>query len=85
MPTPEFVQYLRARIGTHPLWLSGATAVVFRDGEAGEEILLVRRADNGAWSPVCGIVDPGRSRTRPRFARCGRRRASSPRSTGSSG
>ena len=59
MPTPEFVQSLRARIGTHPLWLSGATAVVFRDGEAGEEILLVRRADNGAWSPVCGIVDPG--------------------------
>ncbi|WP_424466897.1 NUDIX hydrolase [Pseudoclavibacter helvolus] len=25
----------------------------------GEEVLLVRRADNAVWSPVTGIVDPG--------------------------
>lgn len=33
------------------------TAVVF-DGD-GDRVLLVRRSDNGAWTPVTGIVDPG--------------------------
>ena len=43
-------------IGHHPLWLPGVTAVITRgDGH----ILLVKRADNGAWTPVTGIVDPG--------------------------
>jgi ADP-ribose pyrophosphatase YjhB (NUDIX family) len=55
MATPDFVLALREKIGHHPLWLSGVTAVVLR----GDEILLVRRADNGAWTPVTGIVDPG--------------------------
>ena len=55
MSTPEFVLALREKIGTAPLWLSGVTAVVLR----GDEILLVRRADNGAWTPVTGIIDPG--------------------------
>lgn len=55
MPTPEFVQRLRRKIGTDLLWLAGATAVVF-DGQA---VLLVKRADNGQWTPVTGIVDPG--------------------------
>ena len=41
-------------IGDHPLWLPGVTAVITR----GDEILLVRRADNGTWTPVTGIVDP---------------------------
>lgn len=26
---------------------------------AGYEVLLIRRADNGEWTPVTGIVDPG--------------------------
>lgn len=55
MATPDFVLALRERIGTHPLWLCGATAVVTR----GRDVLLVRRADDGQWSPVTGIVDPG--------------------------
>jgi 8-oxo-dGTP pyrophosphatase MutT (NUDIX family) len=55
MATPDFVLALREKIGTSPLWLSGVTAVVVR----GTELLLVRRADNGAWTPVTGIVDPG--------------------------
>ena len=55
MATPEFVLALREKIGTAPLWLSGVTAVVVR----GDEVLLVRRADNGAWTPVTGIIDPG--------------------------
>lgn len=55
MPIPEFIVALRAKIGHDPLWLPGCTAVIRR----GAEILLVKRADNGAWTPVTGIVDPG--------------------------
>ena len=55
MATPEFVLALREKIGHDELWLPGVTAVVLRDAE----VLLVRRADTGAWTPVTGIVDPG--------------------------
>jgi 8-oxo-dGTP pyrophosphatase MutT (NUDIX family) len=55
MATPDFVLALRSKIGTAPLWLSGVTAVVVRGGD----VLLVRRSDNGAWTPVTGIIDPG--------------------------
>ncbi|SIS01029.1 NUDIX hydrolase [Williamsia sterculiae] len=55
MPTPDFVLSLRSKIGHDPLWLSGVTAVVLRDGE----VLLVQRADNREWTPVTGIIDPG--------------------------
>lgn len=55
MPIPPFVAELRAMVGTHELWLPGVTAVIRRD----DELLLTRRADNGEWSPVTGIVDPG--------------------------
>ena len=55
MATPDFVLALRDKIGNMPLWLSGVTAVVLRDNE----VLLVRRSDNGAWTPVTGIIDPG--------------------------
>ncbi|MCO1339904.1 ADP-ribose pyrophosphatase [Kocuria polaris] len=58
MPVPDFILRLRERIGTDPLWLSGVTAVVLR-GDGRDEVLLVRRSDNGAWTPVTGIVDPG--------------------------
>ena len=58
MPTPEFVLKLREKIGTHPLWLSGVTAVILRGTGADRETLLVRRADNGWWTPVTGIIDP---------------------------
>jgi ADP-ribose pyrophosphatase YjhB (NUDIX family) len=55
MPIPDFVLELRRLVGTTELWLSGVTAVVRR----GEHLLLVRRRDNGQWSPVTGIIDPG--------------------------
>ncbi|MFS0714576.1 NUDIX domain-containing protein [Microbacterium sp. 2P01SA-2] len=55
MATPDFVLDLREKIGTAPLPLVGVTAVVFRD----EKVLLGKRADNGNWQPVSGIVDPG--------------------------
>lgn len=57
MPTPEFITSLRAKIDHELLWLSGATAVIQRESDG--KILLVRRSDNGAWTPVTGIVDPG--------------------------
>jgi ADP-ribose pyrophosphatase YjhB (NUDIX family) len=55
MPIPEFIVELRRHIGHAPLWLSSVTAVVIRD----RRVLLVRRADNGAWTPVTGVIDPG--------------------------
>ncbi|ALN15531.1 NUDIX hydrolase [Acidipropionibacterium acidipropionici] len=61
MATPDFIVDLRRTIGHRELWLTGATATVTRtaaDG-IGTEVLLVRRTDNGAWTPVCGIVEPG--------------------------
>ena len=57
MATPDFVLELRKHIGSAPLWLAGATAVIRDPGRA--RVLLVRRADNGWWTPVTGIVDPG--------------------------
>jgi len=55
MTTPEFVLTLREKIGHDPLPLVGVTAIVFQD----ERVLLGKRADNGAWQAVSGIVDPG--------------------------
>jgi ADP-ribose pyrophosphatase YjhB (NUDIX family) len=55
MPIPEFVAELRRSIGRAPLWLPSVTAVVIRD----RQVLLVQRADNQAWTPVTGIVEPG--------------------------
>ena len=59
MAIPSFVVDLRASVGHHPLWLSGVTAVVLRESAGVPEVLLVRRADSGAWTPVTGIIDPG--------------------------
>ncbi len=55
MPIPEFIVEMRRMIGQHEMWLPGVTAVISR----GDEVLLVRRADNGQWAPVTGIPDPG--------------------------
>lgn len=60
MAIPDFIVQLRKKIGQDLLWMSGVTAVVLRDGAGGAtEVLLVRRADNGAWTPITGIIDPG--------------------------
>lgn len=57
MATPEFVQRLRAQVGGDELlWLPGVNAVVV--DEVGR-VLLHRRADNGTWSLLSGILDPG--------------------------
>lgn len=54
-PVPDFVLAIREKVGHAPLWLPGVTAVVRR----GDQVLLVKRADNGQWTPVTGIPDPG--------------------------
>ena len=53
-PIPEFVRDLRRHVGRDHLWLPGITAVVRR----GDQVLLVRRSDNGEWAPIGGIVEP---------------------------
>jgi ADP-ribose pyrophosphatase YjhB (NUDIX family) len=55
MPIPDFIVELRRAVGDAPLWLAGVTAVTIRD----EKVLLVKRSDNGAWTAVTGIVEPG--------------------------
>ncbi|MDC4232275.1 NUDIX domain-containing protein [Actinomyces sp. B33] len=74
MTTPDFVLELRRHVGHAPLWMPGCTAVVLRPADSAPaapgwslgdldardvEVLCVRRADDGAWTPVTGIVDPG--------------------------
>lgn len=64
MSTPDFIVTLREKIGHAPLWLPAVTAVVLRDSTdespwAVPEVLLVKRSDNGAWTPVTGICEPG--------------------------
>ncbi|MFJ7748638.1 NUDIX hydrolase [Arthrobacter sp. NPDC097144] len=56
MPTPDFVLSLRKKIGHELLWLPGITGVVFNDEG---QVLLVRRSDNGRWTLVTGMLDPG--------------------------
>ncbi len=55
MPIPDFVVELRKRVGQAELWMPAITAVVVRD----EQVLLVQRADNHAWTLVTGILEPG--------------------------
>ena len=55
MPIPEFVVEIRKMIGQHEMWLPAVTAVVCR----ADEILLVQRADDGTWTPITGILEPG--------------------------
>ena len=55
MATPEFILRLREKVGRERLWLPGVSAVVLCE----DHVLLVRRADTGAWTPVTGICDPG--------------------------
>jgi ADP-ribose pyrophosphatase YjhB (NUDIX family) len=55
VPIPEFIVELRRAVGNAPLWLPGITAVTVRD----RKVLLVKRSDNGAWTAVTGILEPG--------------------------
>ncbi|OMH23911.1 hypothetical protein BKD30_10535 [Tersicoccus phoenicis] len=56
MPTPDFILSMRAKLGTDLIWLPGVTAVVLDDEG---RVLLGRRADNGRWGLITGILEPG--------------------------
>ena len=56
MPVPDFVRALRDQVGTALLWLPGVSAVVL---DPHGRVLLGRRADNGLWAVVSGILEPG--------------------------
>jgi 8-oxo-dGTP pyrophosphatase MutT (NUDIX family) len=56
MATPDFIRDVRATAGHQLLLLPGVSAIVF-DGEG--RVLLGRRADNGQWSVIGGIPEPG--------------------------
>jgi 8-oxo-dGTP pyrophosphatase MutT (NUDIX family) len=56
MATPDFIRDLRSTIGHQLLWLPGVSAVVLDDQG---RVLLNRRSDNGRWSLIGGIPEPG--------------------------
>ncbi|MEU9079042.1 NUDIX domain-containing protein [Kitasatospora sp. NPDC004745] len=56
MAIPAFLADLRTLVGHRPLWLSSVVAVVLDDRD---RVLLVKRADDGRWAPVGGILEPG--------------------------
>lgn len=59
MPIPAFVVEMRKLIGQREMWLPAVTAVVTRGEGTSREVLLVRRAEDGRWTPITGIMDPG--------------------------
>jgi ADP-ribose pyrophosphatase YjhB (NUDIX family) len=56
MATPEFIAALRRKIGNDLLWLPGVMGAVFN---AEGQVLLGRRSDNGRWTLITGILEPG--------------------------
>ena len=58
-PTPPHIPQLRGGGGAEYPWLAGAAGAGVRGADS--KVLLVRRSDNGAWTPITGIVDPGES------------------------
>jgi ADP-ribose pyrophosphatase YjhB (NUDIX family) len=56
MATPDFILALREKIGHDQLWLPGVTGLVV---DPDQRILAICRADDGHWTLVTGILDPG--------------------------
>jgi 8-oxo-dGTP pyrophosphatase MutT (NUDIX family) len=56
MPISPYIKSLRDDLGPRLLLLPGVTAVVL--DEQGR-VLLGERADNGEWSLIAGVMDPG--------------------------
>lgn len=64
MPTPDYILELRKDVAEGALPArghrsDGAPPGCLRSGAATPEVLLVRRADDGNWSSVAGILEPG--------------------------
>lgn len=54
---PDYIRWLRARVGSEPVILVFAGACVVRD----DELLLQRRADDGTWGLPGGALELGES------------------------
>jgi 8-oxo-dGTP pyrophosphatase MutT (NUDIX family) len=54
----EYFRNLRSAVGQGLILCPGVTAVVVREVQQRREILLVQRADNGKWTPICGALEP---------------------------
>ncbi|MDP2630245.1 MAG: NUDIX domain-containing protein [Candidatus Uhrbacteria bacterium] len=54
----DYITWLRNKIGHKPAILVGVSAVIYNDKE---EILLIKRGDNGEWAFPGGIMEPGES------------------------
>jgi len=56
--TRNYVQHLRALVGSNPIILTGTSVVVRNEGD---QILFQRRSDNGLWSLPGGMLEMGDS------------------------
>ncbi len=56
MSISPYVKKLRAQIGSDLMFLPSVCGLVFNDAD---ELLLGRRSDNGIWSPIGGVLEPG--------------------------
>jgi 8-oxo-dGTP diphosphatase len=56
VPASEYVTGLRAKVGSGLIMFPTVTAVIFNDLG---EVLLHQRADNGRWTLIAGMMDPG--------------------------
>lgn len=54
--TPDYILDLREKVGKERLWISAVEGMV--ENEEGK-ILLAKRKDDGLWSMVAGIIEPG--------------------------
>ncbi|MGK5445673.1 NUDIX hydrolase [Micromonospora sp. URMC 105] len=56
MGVPDYIRRMREHVGHDLLWLPSVSAVVRNDDG---ELLLACRSDDGRWSVVSGVVEPG--------------------------
>ena len=52
----DYISELRKMVGSWPLILTSATALIFDENG---RLLLLRRSDNGLWCPPGGMMEPG--------------------------
>jgi ADP-ribose pyrophosphatase YjhB (NUDIX family) len=56
MGIPDFLVELRRKVGNDLLLMPGVSAIVINDQD---ELLVMRRSDNGRWAIPAGILEPG--------------------------
>lgn len=54
----DYIKFLREKVGTAPIILTGTTVFLFRNDGM---FLMMKRRDNGKWSCPGGMLEPGES------------------------